>query len=98
MSNIISSGRRDYKKELEGKVIKHFVNSDLAYWVKTVIELGKNIIVRVEMLGIGYEDTYFLDEELFNITIKKDDLDDWHVCIDDNQRCLRYVAWKALGE
>jgi hypothetical protein len=97
MSKIISSTSHDYRGELRGKVIKHFSNIDIAYWVKNVVDLGKNLIVRVEMLGIGYEDTYFLEEETFNITIKKDDLDDWHVCIDDNQRCLRFVAWKEIG-
>lgn len=92
-----SSTSRDYRTELKGKVIKHFGNMDLAFWVTHVVELGSNIIIRAEMLGIGYEDTFFL-EETTQLNIKKDDLDDWHICIDDNQRCLRYVAWKGLGD
>lgn len=94
---MLSSNGRNFKSELTGKVIKHFGNEDLAYWVKTVIELGKNVIFRVELLGIGYQDTYFLEEPITTITINKVDLDDWHVCIDDKQRCLRYVAWKEIG-
>lgn len=87
----------DMRKKLTGQVIKHRDDPDMAYWVKIVMPFGRKMVVRGHLLNLGIQDTFF-EGILETFSIGQDELTEWEMCLDINQRCLRWVAWQEVTE
>lgn len=80
---------------LRNKIIKHKRNMDICYLITKSYDPGHKLKLKVSVQNMGYKTSYIMGVGL-NIEIKKEDLVNWHVCLEPNLQCLRYAEWKRL--
>lgn len=80
---------------LKNRIIKHTRNKDVCYDVLKCFDAGHKVKLKVEVLNMGYVESYRLNISI-NIVIMKEDYGNWHMCIEPSADCLRYVEWKRL--
>lgn len=81
--------------KLNNRIIKHSNNLDVCYLVSKCFDAGHKLKLKVTVQNMGYVQSYNVGVDL-KITIKKEDLPQWHVCIEPDAKCLRYAEWKRI--
>lgn len=80
---------------LFGRCIKHCRNMDICYVITKAYNTGKKHVLKGFVVNMGYVNSYPLSVDL-KLTIKHEDLKDWHYCKDPDINCLRYGEWARI--
>jgi hypothetical protein len=85
-------------------IIRHERNMDVCYLVRKSIDLGHKHKLKAEIINMGYDKSWFLNESC-KITIERKDLNKWHCCLVDGRKyfygedkCLRDLEWARLSK
>lgn len=82
---------------LKGKVIKHERNMDVCYQVVSQYEGSTHLKLKVRIINMGFEKSYFIFPNTTNIEINKFDLDNWSTLLDTgNNVCYRNCKTEAV--
>jgi hypothetical protein len=92
---VVNGSERKQMFSLYGRCIKHNRNMDVCYVITKAFNTGKKHVLKAFVVNQGYVESYPLDVNI-KLTIKLEDLKDWHYCKDVNAKCLRYAEWAQL--
>ena len=68
---------------------------DVAYYILKCYDTGHKLKLSANIINMAYVRTYALNINC-KIVINKQDISQWHLCMDDNVKCIRYAEWKKL--
>lgn len=83
------------RMNLRNKIIKHTNAMDVCYDVVKCFDVGHKLKLKAQIVNQAYAKSYHLNIEI-KIEIYKEDLCNWHVCMQPEVACLRYAEWRRL--
>ena len=82
---------------LKGKVIKHERNMDVCYQVISQYEGSTHLKLKVRIINMGFEKSYFIFPHTDNIEIAKASLFRWSILLDTGSNiCYRNCKTEAI--
>jgi hypothetical protein len=81
---------------LKSSIIKHERSMDVCYEILNAFIGSENFKLKVRVINMGFNQSYYIFNRHIYIEIKKDNIGDWFFLVDKDDTCYRYSRWKQI--